>query len=412
MADIDVLRVQLYGETIGTITRLPGDRNLFAFEQSYIDDPERPTLSLSFKSAFGELVTNVPPVQTRLPPFFSNLMPEGSMRDLLAERAHVNPVREFFLAWVLGQDLPGALKLVPTNGEVVPSDDGTEVAVHDGSEGDEVPALRFSLAGVQLKFSAVQEASGGLTIPVDGTGGHWIVKLPSARFKHVPENEFAMMELARRIGIEVPETGIVNIQDIAGLPKGMNTIGNTAFVTKRFDRTDNGDVVHMEDFAQVFNVFPEQKYKNASYGNIAKILWIETGERGVAEFIRRFIFNALIGNADMHLKNWSLLYPDRHAAVLSPAYDFVSTIAYLPDDKMALTFAGSKLFESLTLEQMKRFSAKTGLPEKLTLDITTQTVAAFREVWKASGDLPVDDFVRERIDAHLGRIPIWKITAA
>jgi hypothetical protein len=76
---------------------------------------------------------------------------------------------------------------------------------------------------------------------------------------------------------------------------------------------------------------------------------------------------------------------------------------------MALTFAGSKLFESLTLEQMKRFSAKVGLPEKLTLDITTQTVAAFREVWTASGDLPMDGFVRERIDTHLDRIPIWKI---
>jgi serine/threonine-protein kinase HipA len=409
MADIDVLNVQLYGETIGTITRLPGDRNLFAFEQSYIDNVERPTLSLSFKSAFGELVTKVPPVQTRLPPFFSNLMPEGSMRDLLAKRAHVNPAREFFLAWVLGQDLPGALKLVPANGEEVPSDDGDDVAARDGSGTNEEPALRFSLAGVQLKFSAVQEATGGLTIPVDGTGGHWIVKLPSARFKHVPENEFAMMELARRIGIEVPETRLVDIHDIAGLPKGMEIIGNTAFIIKRFDRTDNGDAVHMEDFAQVFDVFPEQKYKKASYGNIARILWIETGEHGVAEFVRRFIFNALIGNADMHIKNWSLLYPDKRAAVLSPAYDFVSTIAYLPDDKMALTFAGSKLFESLTLEQMKRFAGKTGLPEKLTLDITAQTVEAFREVWKASGDLPVDGFVRDRIDAHLGQIPIWKI---
>ena len=307
MADIDVLNVQLYGETIGTITRLPGDRNLFAFEQSYIDNADRPTLSLSFKSAFGELVTKVPPVQTRLPPFFSNLMPEGAMRDLLAERAHVNPAREFFLAWVLGQDLPGALKLMPANGEEVPPDDGSEVKAHEGKDSEDEPALRFSLAGVQLKFSAVQEANGGLTIPVDGTGGHWIVKLPSAKFKRVPENEFAMMELARRIGIEVPETRLIGIRDIVGLPKGMEILGDTAFIAKRFDRTDNGDVVHMEDFAQVFGVFPEQKYKNASYGNIANILWIETGEQGAAEFVRRFIFNALIGNADMHLKNWSLL---------------------------------------------------------------------------------------------------------
>jgi serine/threonine-protein kinase HipA len=238
---------------------------------------------------------------------------------------------------------------------------------------------------------------------------HWIVKLPAAKFKHVPENEFAMMELARQIGIQVPETRLINIHDIKGLPKGMEILGDTAFLAKRFDRKDNGGAVHMEDFAQVFDVFPEQKYKNASYGDIARILWIETGEQGVAEFVRRLIFNALIGNADMHLKNWSLVYPNRRAAALSPAYDFVSTIAYLPDDKMALTLARSKLFESLTLEQLKRFAGKAGLPEKLTTDTAATTIEAFRKAWKDSGDLAIDDFVRDRIDAHLGKIPIWKI---
>jgi len=407
MPDIDVLNVQLYGETIGTITRLPGDRNLFAFAQAYVDNPERPTLSLSFKSAFGELITKVDPVQTRLPRFFSNLMPEGSMRDLLAERAHVNPAREFFLAWVLGQDLPGALKLVPTNGEEVPADDGADIAAHNDNEQDDEPALRFSLAGVQLKFSAIQEANGGLTIPVDGIGGHWVVKLPSTKFKNVPENEFAMMELARRVGIDVPETQLVNVRDIKGLPKGMENVGDTAFIIKRFDRTDEGGAVHMEDFAQIFDVFPEQKYKKASYGNIAHILWIETGETGVTEFIRRLVFNVLIGNADMHLKNWSVLYPDRRTPTLAPAYDFVSTIAYLPDDALALTFAGSKKFEEFSFDQMKRFAGKAGLPEKLTLDTAATTVETFRTVWRDSGNLPVDDFVRERIDAHLKIIPMW-----
>ena len=76
---------------------------------------------------------------------------------------------------------------------------------------------------------------------------------------------------------------------------------------------------------------------------------------------------------------------------------------------MALTFVGSKLFGSLTLDQLKRFAGKVGLPEKLTLDTATQTVEAFRNAWKASGDLTVDDFVRDRIDVHLNEIPIWKI---
>jgi hypothetical protein len=64
--------------------------------------------------------------------------------------------------------------------------------------------LRFSLAGVQLKFSAVMEASGGLTIPAHGVGGSWIVKMPSTQFATVPEVEFVMLELARAAGLDVP----------------------------------------------------------------------------------------------------------------------------------------------------------------------------------------------------------------
>ncbi len=140
----------------------------------------------------------------RLPVFFSNLLPEGHLRDYLAARADVKPQREFFLLAVLGADLPGALMVSPM--------DRRMKTLHHAADRDHeerVPevALRFSLAGVQLKFSAVMEASGGLTIPAGGMGGSWIVKLPSARFASVPENEYAMLALARAVGIEVPRTG-------------------------------------------------------------------------------------------------------------------------------------------------------------------------------------------------------------
>lgn len=109
--DIKVLRVLLYGYQIGTLTHLPGDKNLFVFDQNYIQNPNRPTLSLSFKDSLGELITNVKTTQTRLPPFFTNLLPEGLLREYLAEKANLNPLHEFSLLWVLGQDLPGALKI-------------------------------------------------------------------------------------------------------------------------------------------------------------------------------------------------------------------------------------------------------------------------------------------------------------
>ena len=403
MPEVSILDVRLHDRSIGTLTKLPGDKALFAFNDAYVADDRRPTLSLSFKDALGGLITDIAPTQTRLAPFFSNLLPEGAMRDYLAARAGVNPVREFPLIWTLGHDLPGALTIMPFGRDSLPPSDDDLPEVSGGMEGDDI--LRFSLAGVQLKFSAVKEASGGLTIPAEGVGGLWIVKLPSTVYPNVPENEFAMMDLARRAGIDVPEIFLTPGARISGLPQGMES-GANAFVTRRFDRTDTGNAVHMEDFAQVFGLYPEKKYGKASYGNIARVLWIETGEEGITEFLRRFVFNALIGNGDMHAKNWSLIYPDRRQAQLAPAYDFVSTIAYIPNDKLALTFAGSKSFASLSLDQFARFAGKVGLPQKLTRDTVRGTVARFRAVWDAAEAVPPK--VREAIERHLRTVPVWE----
>lgn len=411
MADVAVLNVLLHGRPIATLTRVPGDRILFALNEDYIEDASRPTLSLSFKDVFGDLITEFKPTQTRVSPFFANLLPEGAMRDYLARKAAVDPQREFFLLWVLGRDLPGAVEVHPADGEIWPDDSEPGDTGGGGGSDAREHAMRFSLAGVQLKFSAVKEASGGLTIPVNGVGGSWIVKLPSMRFPGIPENEFAMMNLAKRAGIDVPETALLPIESIAGLPEGIDGVGRNAFAIRRFDRTAKGERIHVEDFAQVFGVYPDRKYKVGSYRNIAEVIWTETGEKGIAAFIRRFVFNALIGNADMHLKNWSLTYPDGRAAALAPAYDFVSTIPYLKDDSLALNFVDSKAFESLTVDQFARFSAKARLPEKLVLDTLEESVEAFAEAWRTSRDLPVAPHVRAAIDAHLKTLPIWRKTA-
>jgi serine/threonine-protein kinase HipA len=90
MPDVSTLNVLLYGEPIGTITHVGGDRTLFAFTDSYIQDAQRPLLSLGFKDAFGELITAFQTTQTKLLPWFSNLLPEGHLRRYLAERAQVS----------------------------------------------------------------------------------------------------------------------------------------------------------------------------------------------------------------------------------------------------------------------------------------------------------------------------------
>jgi len=406
MADVTVLDVLLYGQPVGTLTRVGGERILFAFNDDYIADENRPVLGLGFKDQFGELIAGFKPTQTRVMPFFANLLPEGQMRTYLAERAGVNPEREFFLLWVLGRDLPGAVTIVPADGEEWP--DGVDDQGDDDHDDERREnALRFSLAGVQLKFSAISEASGGLTIPAKGVGGSWIVKLPSREFAGVPENEFSMMTLAGLVGIDVPPVRLIDLDEIRNLPEGIGGLEGQALAIERFDRSPDGESVHIEDFAQVFGIYPDRKYKVGNARSIAAVIGAEAMETDIAEFIRRLTFNMLIGNADIHLKNWSLIYPDRRHAALAPAYDFVSTIPYIRDSGAALNVSRTKRFDEYSADELSHLAAKARLPEKLVLDTARETVARFHEHWqREKGNLPLGTTVIEAIKKQLKIVPL------
>lgn len=406
MPDVSILNVALHGRTIGTLTYLGGEKTLFAFTEDYARDPDRLTLSLGFKDQHGDLITDHRPYKIKLLPFFSNLLPEGHLRTYLAKKADIHPDREFFLMWVLGRDLPGAVTNAPADGEAWPPVEASDLNAKDRAR-RHADALRFSLAGVQLKFSALGDAAGGLTIPASGMGGDWIVKLPSRDYAGVPENEFSMMTLARLVGIAVPTIKLVDITDIGNLPPGVAASGEKAFIIERFDRAPDKTPIHIEDFAQVFAVFSDEKYKRASAANIARVIATESDGADTAEFIRRLTFNTLIGNGDMHLKNWSLIYPDGRQARIAPAYDFVSTIPYIPGDNAALNYSRTKDFAGFTLDELAHLSAKAALPEKLVHTTARKTVALFLEAWASEKHhLPMHKDVVSAIDAHLQRLPI------
>jgi serine/threonine-protein kinase HipA len=397
---ITALAVRIHGRPIGVINRIAGDSYIFAFEDDYLDDLERPVVSLSFKGPRGTIVAPARTYPTRLPPFFSNLLPEGPLRGYLAAQAGVKPERDFFLLAALGVDLPGAITVAPFDGHGAAAT--SESATYGAGDTTAKSVLRFSLAGVQLKFSAIAEATGGLTIPADGIGGSWIVKLPSTEFPAVPENEFAMLELARAIGIDVPDIKLIPIDQISGLPHDVGRLEGQALCVKRFDRSDDGARIHMEDFAQVFGLFPDDKYRKRSYANIASVLNAETGDAGTTDFVRRLVFSVLIGNGDMHLKNWSLLYPDGHTPVLSPAYDFVSTVPYIPDDTLGLTFGRSRSLTSITRDQVRRFADTAGLAASPIWETVRETVSRTVNAWKtldAADVLPTE--LRKQIDTQI-----------
>ncbi len=397
---VTVLEVFLGDDLVGTLTHLPDDRTLWTFDPHYIANPARPTLSLSFKTASGQLVRTNRPSSLKVPPFFSNLLPEGHLREYLAALGSVHPEREFFLLWLLGEDLPGAVRVRPLTGHTIPPTAGT-------TTGDREPgkqALRFSLAGVQLKFSAVLETEGGLTIPARGVGGSWIAKLPSARYAAVPENEYVMLALAEAAGVTVPESRLVPLEELHNLPQGAFAGSGLVLVVRRFDRGPDGTRIHMEDFAQVFGQYANRKYERASYEDIARVLWAETGEEGIAEFTRRLAATVLIGNADMHLKNWSLLYSDRRTPALSPAYDMVSTVAYIPDPELALSLGQTKSMLEVDEDVFRRFARRAGLPDRLIAAVARETAQRLREAWAthpATDMLPVS--VRGAVNNHIDR---------
>lgn len=383
MADVCVLEVRLHGRRIGALAQAPGDQISFSFDREYLQDPDRPTLGLSFFDVLGGAIAGTPALPGRLPPFFSNLLPEGALKAYLLALAGQEVAQEFDLIGILGRDLPGAVSVVPAGDFPVTGN-----------------RFRFSLAGARLKFPAIMDRAGELTVPGDGTGGSWIVKLPSGRFPGLIENEYAMLLLARAVGVQVPDARLVSLSEIAGLPDDLAVLGGNALAVRRFDRDRDGNPVHSEDFAQVLGVYPEQKYRCGSYHEIAEVLWAQTGAEGVACFIRRLVFNVLIGNTDMHLKNWSLVYPDGRQPALAPGYDFVSTVAYRPDVRLALILGQTRVLTELSLEQLSHLAARAGLPRRLVLDAGLEMVDRFRNVWG-----------RARVARNLGSSTVDRIDA-
>ena len=112
------------------------------------------------------------------------------------------------------------------------------------------------------------------------------------------------------------------------------------------------------------------------------MLWAETGQGTTYDFIRRLVFSVLIGNGDMHLKNWSLLYPDRRNPVLSPAYDFLATLPYLPHDRLGLNFGDSRSLNEITVDQVRRFADTARLPVSPLWQTVTETAERTVAAWQ------------------------------
>ncbi|QKK33829.1 HipA domain-containing protein (plasmid) [Rhizobium indicum] len=395
---IPSLEVLLNDLKVGTLVRTPGDFNAFSFDEAYRATGGFPVLSLSFRAATGGLRKDPKPIAGALPAFFANLLPEDKLREAMEKHhaGHVRAGNDFDLLAALGQDLPGAVRVVPSG--------GTTAVIEDASSGK--PKARFSLAGVQMKLSVMKNTGrgGGLTLPMGDEQGHYIAKFPSTSFPGVSENEYANLALAAAIGMEVPERELVEKSDFEGIPEEFDTLSDgKVLLVKRFDRGAGSERIHIEDFAQVFGIYPSRKYEAAAYHDIAFALGVAISPTAALEFVRRLALTVITGNGDMHLKNWSLIYRGNgDKPELAPIYDVLSTVPYIPADAMALSLGGERSFKALVAQRWKIFANRARLPEPAVLKAVVDIVERVnRHWWSLPERAVVPEKVLERIDEHV-----------
>lgn len=193
---------------------------------------------------------------------------------------------------------------------------------------------RITVTGVQKKLSLGVEKQGGETrFTIVGLWGNYILKPPVDEYPFLPENEDTVMRLAASLGIPTVPHAMIRLAS-----------GELSFISRRIDRGENGEKIAMEDFCQLSGRLTEDKYKG-SVERIGKLLRQYSVYPGLdaVDLFGRVIFNYLIGNGDMHLKNYSLI-ETREGMRLAPAYDLVSTFLAIPDDpeESALTVNGKK----------------------------------------------------------------------
>lgn len=211
-----------------------------------------------------------------------------------------------------------------------------------------------SVTGVQPKLSVDLEAVNGRgkRFTIVGLWGNYILKPPFDKYKQMPEIEDLTMHLADFMKIKTAEHSLIRLKS-----------GELAYITKRFDRKGKHKLA-LEDMAQLTGTLTERKYRS-SVEKVGKAIQKYSTYSG-NDLLRLFeitVFSFITGNADMHLKNFSLLSTEAGEIVLSPAYDLLATKLLIPEDKeeMALTLNGKR--SNLRKSDFDRFARQLNINE-------------------------------------------------
>lgn len=405
----DRYAVLLDNDRVGTLS-LEGDAPTFRFDEAYCERVDRPILSLSFEEEPPTPARAFFEEDGRLPRFFRNLLPEGTLLEIYDRQIESLRHREFELLALIGDDLPGAVRVVRDPLE--------------NPEPAELPSLphrfAFGLAGVQFKLQAVR-SDARLTIPARGQGGQFIAKFGAPTYPELVHNEWAMLTWAKSCSLDVPTFRVRHSSEFDD-PSGVITeaFEGPVLLVDRFDRRGAARL-HQEDFAQILSLHPEQKYDFAvgddvHYTTIGNIVSAYCGRRQLEEYVRRLVFMVLSGNCDAHTKNWALMHRTLDAGsidvgvrrmrwpALAPLYDVVSTIAYPADmhRQLALSLSGELRLDAITRDHLVELCARGGFNRDDASSFIVEFCALARERWVDLRErVEVPARVRRAIDENL-----------
>lgn len=231
---------------------------------------------------------------------------------------------------------------------------------------EQIIRAQTSLTGVQPKLSLnLTRHDGNSRLTIVGLWGDYIFKPQTESYVQLPENEDLTMHLAEAAKIKVVPHSLIRLAD-----------GRLGYITKRIDRTENGEKLDMEDMCQLTLHPTEYKYKG-SYEQVAKAIamYSDTPKLDLANYMQQLLFCFVTGNNDMHLKNFSLYRPAKEYR-LTPAYDLLNAAIANPHDKeeLALTLSGRKT--KLQLDDFVNAAKTMGLEENLIYNL----IGSFQKV--------------------------------
>ena len=258
---------------------------------------------------------------------------------------------------------------------------------------------RTTVTGVQAKLSMDLEHDAygrAQRLTIVGVMGRYILKPQTEQFERLPEIEDLTMHLAEIAHIPTVPHALIRFED-----------GELNYITRRIDRTNDGRKLPMEDICQLSGRLTEQKYQ-ASYETIAKLIdrYSSVPKLDIVNFWEQVVFSWIVGNADMHLKNFSLISEKPNKHVLTPTYDQVSTAIVMPEDTDELALPLNGFQKKLLAMDFVQAMENTGLTNQMAQRILNRFVS-LQEKWFACID---DSFISDAQKAQFKELINKRIT--